>query len=114
MGIPGVPGLIQPAGKPRQMPVALGGWGSSQYDFDLNVAQELLLPQAPLTLDTPLRHAKASIVGTGHQVYLNLEIENKEATWPYEKREEGVKAQRKDRSQWKDFLEELLTFKPRS
>jgi hypothetical protein len=68
--------------------------------------------KAANTLETALRAARSAASAEPGKLVLSLEVDRHPARFGFDAREEGVKAQKRDRNQWKLFLEEFGSFKP--
>jgi hypothetical protein len=111
-GVPGHPDLIQKPGEARRFPVWLENWTSWTFKARLGVPGTFTPVKASNTLETSVRTARSEASSGPGRLTLSLAMERRPARFGFEAREEGVKAQRKDRSQWKLFLEEFGSFKP--
>jgi len=115
MGFPGIAAPIQPKGCPRKLPVVVEGAGTWQLDLDLGLGSTGLGPVGlGRTLETPFR--KVQWISRLEQGRLRLELrqETHRAVWDMAHREEGVAAQRKDRSALKSLLDDARTLVPQT
>ena len=110
--LPSTPEPIQKFGIPRRFPVHLSASSSRTFEAVLTFAS----PLAPVTpeqvLETPFRKATWKARQEGSKVHLTFHQERPEVDFPFNQREEGIKQQRKDRSAFKRFIDDALSFKP--
>jgi hypothetical protein len=111
-GVPGYADLIQKPGEARRYPVWLENWTRWTFKAKLAVPGSFLPVKAANTLDTALRVARSAASAEPGKLVLSLEVDRHPARFGFDTREEGVKAQKRDRNQWKLFLEEFGSFKP--
>ncbi len=111
-GIPRPGDLIQKPGEPRRFPVWLGAGSRWSFKAHLDVPGSFVPVRPAATLETPVRTARSEARSTPGSLDLVLELGRRRARYGFEAREEGVKAQKRDRNQWKLFLEEFGSFKP--
>ncbi len=114
IGLPGIPELIQKAGQPRRYPVEKGGFSHWRYENRLALPVPTLAPVVPVHEEEDVfrRWSWQSAVKEGTWT-ARFEQVRKDAWYGFEKREEGVKEARRDRSRFKLFLEEGLALKPK-
>ncbi len=113
-GVPDPPEPIQRSGQARRYPVLLEGNGTWEFSGTLRHGGRWEPLRDALELQTPLRSLRWKASTDGIRTAFTLVEERKVATFDFSKREDGVRASRRDRSQMKVFLEEALSFKPRS
>lgn len=111
-GIPWPGDLIQKAGEPRRYPVWLGSGSRWSFKAHLQVPGSFTPVRPSNTLDSPVRFARSEVRSAPGTLDLSLEVGRRRARYGFEAREEGVKVQKRDRNQWKLFLEEFGAFKP--
>lgn len=113
LGMPGVPELIQKAGQPRRFPVEREGFGRWRYESSLVLPVASLRPvlASHQEEDAFRKWSWQSSVQNGTWK-TSFEQVRKDARFGFERREEGVKEARKDRSRFKQFLEDGLALKP--
>lgn len=110
-----VPGLPQPAGVPRVYPVERNLSGILRYEATVKVpyALEALLPEK--SIKTPFREAtwQAQVQKEGPGSLLQLRLEHRQlpARFPYEAREEGVQAWKKDRTAIRNLRIDGMSFR---
>ncbi len=109
LGLPPSPASIQRLGEPRRLPVSLAGGPA----WDWHATFRLRAPRAPAMpkgdLETPMRSLRFAADRKGDTLDCRLSQTRREATYPYERREEGVEAQRSDWKRFQTFLDEALT-----
>jgi len=111
-GVPGHADLIQKPGEARRFPVWLENWTKWSFKARLSMPGVFTPVKAANSLETPLRAARSSASAESGQLLLSLDLDRRPARFGFENREEGVKTQKRDRNQWKLFLEEFGSFKP--
>lgn len=113
IGLPSVPSPIQKTGQPRRFPVERMGFGRWTYEGNLTLPSASFRPLLPshrtenafrtLALDSEVKEGKWK---------LHFQQSRRDAQFGFDHREEGVKAAKKDRSQFKALVEEGLALKP--
>ena len=112
LGLPGIPSLIQKSGQPRRYPVEREGFGHWRYESKLALTVPSLRPILPSHQeeDAFRKWSWASDVQDGTWK-ATFEQTRKDARFGFDRREEGVKEARRDRSRFKTTLEEGLALK---
>ncbi|MBK8724987.1 MAG: hypothetical protein IPL96_02740 [Holophagaceae bacterium] len=111
-GVPGSADLIQKPGEARRYPVWMGLVTHWSFKAHLAVPGAFAPVKASNQLETPLRMARSEAKAGPGTLDLSLDLDRRKARYGFEAREEGVKLQKRDRNQWKLFLEEFGSFKP--
>jgi len=110
LGFPGPPDLIQPKGQARILPVAVERTPGWTLDIDLGLDG---LPLAPLSAGNTLENPFRKVIWTSSmekgRLHLRLQQETRSASWDFEHREEGVSAQKRDRTAMKNLIEDART-----
>ncbi|BDU71642.1 transglutaminase-like domain-containing protein [Mesoterricola silvestris] len=109
LGLPPSPQSIQRLGQPRRLPVSLAGGPAWDWRATLHL-REPRLPAMPTgSLETPMRSLRFSAERKAGTLDLHLLQTRREVNYPYERREEGVQAQRSDWKGFRTFVDEALT-----
>lgn len=111
-GIPWPGDLIQKPGEARRYPVWLGSGNRWTFKAHLQVPGTFTPVKPANALDSPVRVARSEARSAPGTLDLSLELGRRRARYGFDAREEGVKVQKRDRNQWKLFLEEFGAFKP--
>lgn len=107
MGLPAVPGPIQRPGQARILPVQVDA--SAPLEWRAVLRLRSARPRTPAAgLETCLRTLAWKAVEADGAWTLTFRQETRQGTWPYERREEGVAAQRDDWKRYQLFLDEVL------
>jgi len=112
LGLPHLPNLAQPKDVPRQMPLEIRAWGTWDAEMDLAIEPNYSPLSTAHDLETPFRsiHWQAHLENGRLKGHFHQSI--KDVYWDFAHREEGVTAQRKDRSAMKVLMEDIRTLVP--
>ena len=111
-GVPCAGDLIQKSGEPRQFPVQMGRDAHWSFKAHLEVPGSFAPVKPANAFETPVTVGRSEAKSAPGTLDLSLDLGRRRARYGFDLREEGVKVQKRDRNQWKLFLEEFSAFKP--
>lgn len=114
-GLPGIPVVLQKAGKPRHFPVELEYYARTEFHATWHLPWPVQPVLEAKTADTPFRRftwkAEAFEDGGTPALRLDLKQERKPARFGFEARTQAVEEWKKDRAAMQSLVEDGLAFK---
>jgi hypothetical protein len=113
LGMPRAPEPIQKSGQARRYPVERPGLSRWSFDVDLQLPTPSYRPLIPSQrVETPFRTWSLDSEVRDGAWKLHYQQTRRDARYGFDRREEGVKAAKQDRNQYRIVLEEGLALRP--
>lgn len=112
VGLPGLIALAQKAGSSRRQPLLSTGLGTWAWEARLEVPLGFRLASEGGGFETPFRKVTWKGSLEGGRLHIRFSQERREAWFGLDRLEEGVRAQKQDRSQWRTLRTDGLTLVP--